>query len=386
MKAKITSITFIALLLFFFLFVVVLPKDERASEKENRPLAEMPEVSFENIFFGSFTTDFETYLTDKVGFRSYFVELGTKLDKLKGIEKDESEKVVTLASGGKLVLSNGKIMEVFKANKDAEREYISALNKLSEKLDCEKYIMLAPTQLEFDESEYRHYADSQKETIDNIYGGLKGFKTVNIYDSLKENKGDYIYFKTDHHWTQRGAYLAYEDLMAAKGDKATPLNDLKHEKLGGFLGYLYNQANEPTYSKYADDIEYFMGKENYTIQAKGPDAEGNIVSYQPKIYSIPDPSAPALYSIFMGGDHAFARIETNNKNGKTLLVIKDSYANALLPLLTENYEEILVIDPRSYYGKIDLLKAAYDIDELLVVNYVFSTTFTDYIGAINKIL
>ena len=185
MRAKITSITFIALLLFFFLFVVVLPKDDRASEKENRPLAEMPKASLENIFFGSFTTDFETYLTDKVGFRSYFVELGTKLDKLKGIEKEESEKVVTLASGGKLVLSNGKIMEVFKANKDAEKEYISALNKLSEKLDCEKYIMLAPTQLEFDESEYRHYADSQKETIENIYGGLKGFKTVNIYDSLK---------------------------------------------------------------------------------------------------------------------------------------------------------------------------------------------------------
>ncbi len=386
MRAKITSITFIALLLFFFLFVVILPKDERASEKENRPLAEMPEASFENIFFGSFTTDFESYLTDKVGFRSYFVEMGTKLDKLKGIEKEESEKVITLASGGKLVLSNGKIMEVFKANKDAEREYISALNKLSSELDCEKYIMLAPTQLEFDESEYRHYADSQKETIQNIYGGLKGFKTVNIYEKLKENKEDYIYFRTDHHWTQRGAYLAYESLMEKVGDTAVPLEDLKHSKLSGFLGFLYNQANEPSFSKYADNIEYFMGKENYTVYAKGPDAEGNIISYQPKIYSIPDPSAPALYSIFMGGDHAFARIETNNKNGKTLLVIKDSYANALLPYLTENYEEILVIDPRSYYGKISDLKAEYDIDELLIVNYVFSTTFTDYIGAINKIL
>ncbi len=384
MREKITTLTFTALLALFFIFVMILPKDERASVKENRPLAEMPETSLNNIFFGTFTTDYETFLTDNVGYRSYFVDFGTKFEKLWGIEKEESERVITLASGGKLVLSNGKIMEVFKANPDVRTRYISVLNEYAEKLDANMYIMLAPTQLEFDSSQYKNYADSQKETIDIIYSGLKGFNGINIYDKLKANKNDYIYFRTDHHWTQRGAYLGYEAISEATGQTPVPLNELNHGSLDGFLGYLYNQANVPEYSKHADKIEYFMGEENYTILAKAFE-NGEFVEYQPKIYTLPDGNNPPTYSLFMGGDHPFARIETNNKNGKTALVIKDSYANAVLPILTENYETILVIDPRSYYGNLDDLKSEYKIDDCIVINYVFTSTFSDYVDNLERI-
>ena len=92
MREKVTTITFLVLLAVFFLLVSVLPKDKMASVKENRPLAEMPEISFNNIFFGDFTTDYETYLTDNVAYRSHFVDFGTKFEKLWGIEKEESEK------------------------------------------------------------------------------------------------------------------------------------------------------------------------------------------------------------------------------------------------------------------------------------------------------
>lgn len=384
MREKITTLTFTALLALFFVFVMILPKDERASVKENRPLAEMPETSLNNIFFGTFTTDYETFLTDNVGYRSYFVDFGTKFEKLWGIEREESERVITLASGGKLVLSNGKIMEVFKANPEVRNRYISVLNEYAEKLDANMYIMLAPTQLEFDSSQYKNYADSQKETIDAIYSGLKDFNGINIYDKLKANKNDYIYFKTDHHWTQRGAYLGYEAISEATGQTPVPLDELNHGSLDGFLGYLYNQANVPEYSKHADKIEYFMGKENYTILAKAFE-NGEFVEYQPKIYTLPDGNNPPTYSLFMGGDHPFARIETNNKNGKTALVIKDSYANAVLPILTENYETILVIDPRSYYGNLDDLKSEYEIDDCIVINYVFTSTFSDYVDNLERI-
>ncbi len=384
MREKITSIIFALLLGVFFLFVIILPKDERASVKENRPLAEMPEVSFNNIFFGDFTTDYETYLTDNVGFRSYFVDFGSKFEKLWGIEREESEKIITLASGGKLVLSNGKIMEVFKANPHVRERYISILNEYAKKLDSNMYIMIAPTQLEFDSSQYRNYADSQKETIDAIYSGLKDYKTINVYDKLKESLDYYVYFRTDHHWTQRGAYLGYEAISKATGQTAIPFKALNHSSIDGFLGYLYNQANVPEYSKYADKIEYFTGEENYTVYARAFE-NGEYVDYQPKIYTIPDGNSPPTYSIFMGGDHPFAKIETNNKNGKTALVIKDSYANAVLPFLTENYETILIIDPRSYFGTLDELKAEYEIDDCIVINYVFTSTFSDYVDNLERI-
>lgn len=384
MREKITTLTFSLLLALFFVLVVVLPKDERASVKENRPLATMPETSLNNIFMGNFTTDYETYLTDNVGFRSYFVDLGTQFEKIRGIQKEESERVVTLSSGGKLVLSNGKIMEIFKENPAVKTRYVSVLNEYAKKLDSDMYIMLVPTQLEFDQSEYRHYADSQKDAIDAIYSSLNGYKTVNVYDKLKESKDYYIYFRTDHHWTQRGAYLGYEELSHATGEMAVPFKALSHNSLDGFLGYLYNQANVPQYSKYADKIEYFMGEENYTVYARAFE-NGEYVDYQPKIYTIPGANNPPAYSIFMGGDHPFARIETNNKNKKTALVIKDSYANAVLPLLTNNYEEILVIDPRSYYGTLDDLLAQYDIDDCIVINYIFTSTFSDYVDNLERI-
>ncbi len=388
MRAKITSAIFIIMLTAFFLLVMVFPKDEQAEIKENRPLAAMPELSLENIFAGGFTTDYEDYLTDNVGFRSFFVDFGTKIENSRGIQIKESGRIIDLPGGGQLVLNEGKIMEVFKANPDAKNSYISVLNNIADVTDAKMYLMLVPTQIEFDKSQYRPLSDSEKSTIDDIYKSLKGIDAVNVYDKLKANTGEYIYFRTDHHWTQRGAYLGYEAISEATGDAVIPLGDFTHRKLRGFLGYLYNQANEPSYSKYADDIEYFEGEENYAIKAKGPDENGNIVDYGSFIYCPPDASAPPLYSTFMGGDHGFAEIETNVKNGKTALIIKDSYANAVLPLLCNNYEKLVIIDPRSYskMGTIYDLTQSYGFDDIIVINYVFTTTATDYIGNLEKII
>lgn len=388
MRAKITSVVFIIILVAFFALVMVIPKDEQASVQENRPLAEMPQITLNSVFSGEFETAFETYLTDNIGFRSKFAKLGTNIENIRGIQKEDSGRIVTLANGNQLVLNDGKIIEVFKENSQAAAQYISVLNDYSAKFGskADMYIMLAPTQIEFDKTKYRNLADSEKKTIDRIYSSLKGYKTVNVYDKLKQNTDDYIYFKTDHHWTQRGAYLGYQSLMETKGAKAVLLEDLKVNKASGFLGYLYNQANVPEYSKYADNIEYFEGSENYTINAKGPDDNGNITEYQTNIYCHPDEDTAPTYGIFMDGDHAFAEINTNIKNGEVALVIKDSYANTVIPLLTNNYEKILVVDPRSYYATVTELVDEYDVDDVIIINYVLSTTFTDFINNIAKIL
>lgn len=385
MREKITSAVFIAILAAFFVLVMLFPKDERASVQENRPLAEMPKASLNNIFFGSFTTDYEEFLTDNVGLRSRFVSLGSFLENIRGIKSAEKGTIIERAGGTKLVLNDGKIMEVFEKNEDAEKQYAAILNEYAAKLDANMYLMLVPTQIEFDTSEYRLLSDSEKSAIDAIYGDLSGLTGVNVYDKLKANTSDYIYFRTDHHWTQRGAYLGYEALTEATGEKAAKLQDLKHNKQSGFLGYLYNQANVPEYSKYADDIEYFEGEENYEIKAKGPDENGKIIEYSSRIYCPSDGNAAPLYSTFMGGDHAFAEITTNVKNGKTLLVIKDSYANAVIPLLTNNYSKIVVIDPRSYFGTLSDLTDEYSFDECFVINYVFTSTATDYINNLIRI-
>ena len=247
------------------------------------------------------------------------------------------------------------------------------------------YLMLVPTQIEFDTSKYRSISDSEKDSIDEIYESVKGYKTVNVYDKLKEKTDDYIYFRTDHHWTQRGAYCGYEALMEAKGIEPVPLENLEHRKIEGFLGYLYNQANDKDYKKYADDIEYFSVGRNYTILAKGKGSSGRVDTYTTMLYCPPEGEAPT-YDLFMGGNHGMLEINTGIENGETALIIKDSYGNTVIPLLTNHYERIFVVDPRMFGSTIDDIVTFCDVDDIIFLNYIFSTTFDDFIDYIDDVM
>ncbi len=386
MYKKILIGVFAASLLLFFALTVLCPRDEAASVKENRPLAEMPALSLTAWFSGKFGADFEEYLSDNVGFRSFFTDLGARIEKMRGFVREAKGQLVDLPGGGQLALHDGKIMEVFRKNPDARAAYVSALNGLSRSLPegVEMYLALVPTQIEFTDSPYRTLSDSEKDTIDAVYESLSGITPVNVYDRIAQSTDQYLYFRTDHHWTQRGAYLGYAALMDAMGEKEVPLSEMTAGRRQGFLGYLYNQANVPEYAEFADDIEYFIPGGNYTVHARAME-NGAFVDYKSKIYNVPAEGTVPAYALFMGGDHAFARVDTDVKNGKVALVIKDSYANALIPFLTAHYETVLVIDPRSYYGTVADLTAEYEIDDVIVVNYVFTSTFTDFIENLRRI-
>ncbi len=385
MRKKITTFTFALLLLIFFVFVMILPKDEKASVKENRPLASMPPFSWDNLLNGSFTKDYEAFLTDNVGYRSYFMDFGGIIDASKGLDFQAEEKLLTLPGGGQLVLSGDRIMEVYREDLSVKADYISALTEIYSKFDGNKYMLLIPTQIEFSDSAYKNYSDSQKYALELIYASLPKVTGINVYDSLKENIDDYIYFRTDHHWTQDGAYFGYREVIKAMGEEPLEKDSFKKNTLKGFLGFLYNQANSTQYKDYADEINYYTFEENPLIYAKIKEADGSITKYQSRVYLLPKKNTPPNYGIFMGSDHPIATVNTKIKNGKTLLVIKDSYANALLPFLTNHFENLVIVDPRSYFGTIDDLKEEYNITDMIVINYCLSTTLPGYAEALHKI-
>lgn len=385
MREKTVSFVFLIMILVFFT-LVLLPQDEMASVKENRPLAEMPEITLEKVLSGKFSTEYENYVNDNVSLRSKWVELGMEFEKIRGINLKNSEKIVDLINGMRLILSRGKIMEVYKEKPDVVQKYIDVLNRYSSDYSgkSDVYLMLVPTQIEFNDSQYSILADSQKKTINNIYSSLENVKTVNVYDKLKQHMNEYIYFRTDHHWTQRGGYYGYQALMEAKGEKAFPLEDMTVKKAGTFLGYLYNQANIDEYAQYADEIEYLEAGENYTVRSAGFD-NGVPFESQNKMYDIPAIGTGTNYNMFMGGDHQFAQIDTNIKNGQIALVIKDSYANTVIPLMTNNYEKIIVIDPRSYQGTVESIVDEYDVDDIIFINYTLTATLPNFIDSVEKI-
>lgn len=396
MKNKVnyaTVFAFILLLIAFFYIGVLAPKDEEALKRENRELTPMPTLSKETILSGSFSKDFENYLADNVGFRSYFMDFSSSITALKGVEI-ESGKVVSTkkdlgvgtAGEGSLWIQGDRIMEVYKADNVTRDAYVEMLNGYAEALpeNVRIFSMLAPTQIEFNNSE--NLADSQKETIDYVYTNMSDrIESVDVYGALEKHKDEYVFFRTDHHWTQKGAFYAYQTFVKQALGKDTKLSDYQVQSADGFLGTLYDQINDLSLKKYADTIEWFDFGKNYEIEATAFENE-QFVNYKGVIYNVPQSTEMPKYAkIFMCGDHPFAKITTDNKNGKTLLVIKDSYANALIPLLTQDYETVLVVDPRNYYGKVTELVAEYNVDDCLIESYIFTTTFADIIQLMNQI-
>ncbi len=387
MRTKITVAVFL-LMLVVFAVIIALPADVQSVLDENREPAQMPEVSLNNILFGSFCMDFETYLSDNVGLRGKLIDLSNSIGGLKGLKSYGSISNAnsdlgtgdTSAEKG-LLTTDDTIMEIFKEKPETRQNYISMINHYAEKLpeNVKLYSMVIPTQIEFTGDKYDGLADSQKETIDIIYSEVyKKVKCIDAYSALKAHTDEYIYFRTDHHWTTLGAYYAYREFAKAAGVTVADISDFEENKAEGFLGYLYNQAQATNLKDKPDTIYYYTKGDNLSFSAKAWE-NGSVVDYSGKLFNIPFPGQETKYSIFLGGDHPLLEIDTPVGNNRTVLVVKDSYANALIPWLTHSFDSVIAVDPRSFGGDISQVISEYNITDVLLMNYSFTTTFDDII-------
>lgn len=194
----------------------------------------------------------------------------------------------------------------------------------------------------------------------------KRVHTVDAFSALASHKKEYIYFRTDHHWTQLGAYYAYLAFCKEHGFTAFPLSHFTKAEYSGFYGTFYFSMNRPEALKAnPDTIVAYSGEVNrmHFQDKNGKEGDTSLVN---------DASAMLpgnKYNCFMMGDHPYAEIH-NEKGKKNLLVIKDSYANAFLPFLAEHYKNIYVIDYRYYEKKLPELIKEKGIEEILFVNNV----------------
>jgi len=388
MRARITTTVF-CLMLVLFGALLIMPADTKSVEKENRPIAQMPKISIFNIVFGNFRSGFEEYLSDHVAFRGRFIGFAEKFSELKGVDTmgTISNANADLGTGNGtsekgLLTTYDSIMEIFKEKPEARERYIGMVNHYASKLpeNINLYSMIIPTQIEFTGNKYEGLADSQKETIDYIYNGVDSrVITVDAYSALKDHKDEYIYFRTDHHWTTLGAYYAYGKFAERAGVEAVDINNFKENKAENFLGYLYLQAPSSKIRNKPDTIYYYTNGKNLEFEAKAWEND-DIEKYSGKLFVPPYSGEETKYSLFLGGDHPLINMKTNAENGRTILVVKDSYANAFIPWLAHGFERIVAVDPRSFKGDISEVVAEYNVTDVLLINYSFSTTFDDMIS------
>ncbi len=393
MRKYLISVLFIMLMCISFgLFIA--PADRESILEENREVKTIPDMNISDIWNGVFSAGFDEYVNDNIAFRGKLMAASDKIRSNIGRMPENMGRIIVTTSDigtgetneGRLVLYKGSIMEMFEKNDVAEQSYADALNEIRGALrdDVRMYSILVPTALEFSDKAYSDAQDSQKEAIDKVNSLLNGVFPVDVYSELRLNVDDNLYFMTDHHWTMDGAYCAYKKFMDMSGGKAVEKSDFERKENGEFYGSLYLKAKSQLTAQEKDTIYYYDISEKYDISIKMR-AEDNVTVYgedSPVFHTDKD-----NYLLFFGGDNPIMEI-TNNQNtdGKTIVVIKDSYANAFLPWLISSYGKVVVIDPRSFGGSLVEEVNNYNADEVLVLNYVFSTTFSDYCDMLKGII
>lgn len=393
MRQKITILLFLLLIGVFSFIVLVLPKDETAAVKENRTLAELPEFSFESLFKGEFTRDFETYLSDNVGYRSFFTDISAYYDNSKGINKygklvdATGDLGVGTTTKSQLLVTEDKVMEVYKKDEEAREAYLDMLDLYADRIpeNIQMYCMLIPTQIDF-MPHLKGLGDSEKDSIGYVYDFMDiRYQAVDIYDTLKAHTDEYIYFRTDHHWTTLGAYYAYNKLAEVMNVPQVDIHDFQEGKQENFLGHLYAQAKTPSLKDHADTIYYYKNEQNDLPMTPVTYSyhPGERLEYDGKIFC---PEEGAKYELFLAGDHPFIEINTHCKNNRTLMILKDSYTNAMIPWLVCGFQQILVVDARTFDQTIPDILEQYPVTDMLITNYIIGTNFTDYIDLCEKIL
>ena len=299
---------------------------------------------------------------------------------------------------GNVVIVGYRAMEIPTATNSVIESYAQTVNALSDALgsDVRTISLVTPNGGEFYSPESMHTGlNSQKDMIDYCYSQMKkDIITVDAYSALRAHTDEYIFFRTDHHWTQLGAYYAYTAFCEAAGFEAVPLEDFETGRYDRFVGSMYTfTANYPQSQTLLDNpdyLEYYLPIA--TTHAKYY-TDGNLQDGVPVsvVYQHLDASVTNKYQCFIGGDTPVCVIETDVE-GPVCLMLKESYGNAFAPFLTSHYSKIIVVDPREFNrdGKpsLDLTAFAKEqgVNDLLVLNYPYMINNSYYIAWLGRLV
>ena len=298
---------------------------------------------------------------------------------------------------GSVVVVGDRAMEIPTRLDDIITSYAAEVGNLAKALgpDVRTISLVTPNGGEFYSPESLHTGEhSQKDMIDFCYGQMdSGIVTVDAYAKLRAHTDEYIYFRTDHHWTQLGAYYAYTAFCEAAGFDAVPLEQFQTGRYDTFLGSMYTftkgYPQSDVLKQHPDYLDYYLpiADTHARYYADGSLENGTPVSV---VYTQLDESVSNKYLCFIGGDTPVCIVESDVQ-GPTCIVLKESYGNAFVPFLTSHYGRIIVIDPREFNqeGKptLDLAAFAADqgVDDLIVINYPYminSKAFVRYLNAL----
>ncbi|NLW53020.1 MAG: hypothetical protein GXY87_06645 [Tissierellia bacterium] len=297
---------------------------------------------------------------------------------------------------GDVYITGDRAFSLFYFSQEGADLYAELIDKIQRSVPSTTvYDILAPTAVGvgLDEKIQEEIGSSnQRKAFEYITKKIQSLNDkvvmVDAYDNIKKHNADYIFFRTDHHWTQMGAYYAYEAFAKAKGVEPTKLENMEKVEFPDFIGTLYSASNQASVLKSNPDtvVAYRSKAVSDMIFVDENQTE---VSW-PIIMDVSDWNSGSKYNTFIGGDNGYSVIDNPNiSNNKNVVFIKESYGNAFAPFLVDHYDKVYIIDYRYFYkydkfGN-DLLKFIEDhnVEDVVLLNNAEAVTFTTRIKQIN---
>lgn len=401
------------------------------SELEKRELATFPTFTFQKLQDASFTRDVSSWFSDSEPYRDQLMAFSMQIKeslKLKVNNADQitfhagsdsgepnqqpttnnpllstdtvpdnlAEENAKIANAGILIVGTGenvRALMAFGGSPTGCVGYANAANKYKETFpDVNVYCMVIPTSIEFYCPQKAQTATRpQRPVIDNVISHLDpGVKAVDIYDILKEHANEDIYLRTDHHWAPLGAYYAAMKFAQVAGVPFRGLDAYDHRVVHGYVGSMYGYSKDISVKNAPEDFVYYVPNQvsytttyiNLTVDSLFHVTHESKPFKGPFFYHYKDGNGGA-YCTFMGGDMKITVVTTSTQNGRRLIILKDSFGNALPSNLFYSFEEIHIIDSR-YFKKnmVDYVRN-HQITDILFANNIFkaysSYTYGNYL-------
>ncbi|HAX72939.1 MAG TPA: hypothetical protein DCY20_05395 [Firmicutes bacterium] len=324
------------------------------SETENRMLAQMPEFSLEKLFNGTFTSDFETFTNDQFFARDEWITLKSFSEMLlqkiinNGIVYGKDNYLFDLTS----TINEGQYQK--------NLSYLAEFSQMYADYNVSVGIIPNSTAILKEKLPLGFTGIDQLALLNEIESVAKHSQIMDLVTPLQAHSQEYIFYKTDHHWTTLGAYYAYEQICNTLGMNAVSLNTLVGHEVKEFKGTYFAKAKKLNTD--LDTITYYdfnsstikIGLDEYT-----------------SLYDISKFEVYDKYSAFLYGNNGLTSIETPSSPNQKVLIIKDSYSNSLAPFLTEHYSTLDLVDLRQFTGSLSELITNGEYDDII---FLFSVS------------
>lgn len=348
--------TFFKIILPLWLLIVIanflIPK-KAFSETENRFLTEFPSFSAEKLFNGEFMQNVDNYFNDHFALRDQWITLKTGLDLSVG--KRESNGVYI---GKDVLLEN-----IQTPNQTYVDKNIQGIKSFADKYKSNIYFMLVPSASAIQPEKLPPLAPTwdQQEYIINTYAKLpNGVTAIDAYTALKAHSDEYIYYRTDHHWTTKGAFYAYQEASKTMNLAKREQNDFVIKKqTDDFYGTLASKSGMRVMK--ADSIETYdlSTKSTFSVTSDNKTKDYDSIYFKEFL------GKKDKYSFFLGTNQPVVTIKTDSKSDKKLLLFKDSYSHCFAPFFVEDYSEIVLMDMRYINTDIDNVIQVSDYSDVL---------------------